>query len=133
MDAIFASKKGKKELLEAAKAADQSFQKECKDDDLRSLFTMGYGDLPSVQDAIACLPEALDDETLRATLFKAFRNDAPKQSISDDQIHEGVNLYVECLQSALLPVEKFGLRIIHNALKEIGKDVKTLRQTSSYY
>jgi hypothetical protein len=113
-------------LLKAAKAGDKSFQKKCKDNELRSLFTMGYGDLPSVQAAIADLPEALDDEILRETLFKAFRNDSSK-SISDDQIHKGVNLYVECLQSALLPVKDFGLRIIHNALKEIGKDVKELK------
>jgi hypothetical protein len=126
VDSIFASQEGQKELLKAAKNADESFQKKCKDNDLRSLFTMGYGDLPSVQTAIAKLPEALDDETLRGTLFKAFRNDTPK-SISDDKLYEGVNLYVECLQSALVSVQKFGLRIIHNALKEIGMDVKDIK------
>jgi hypothetical protein len=126
VDSIFASREGKKELLNAAKAADNKFQVKCKDNDLRSLFTMGYGDLPSVQTAIAGLPEALDDVTLKETLFKAFRNDAP-QSINDTQIHEGVNLYVECLQSALLPIKEFGLRIIHNALKEIGRDVKDIK------
>ncbi len=126
VDSIFASKEGQKELLKAAKAADKSFQKKCKDNDLRSLFAMDYGDLPSVQTAIASLPEALDDETLREALLKAFRNDSPK-SLSDDKIYDGVNLYVECLQSALLPVKDFGLRIIHNALKEIGKDVKNIK------
>jgi hypothetical protein len=67
-----------------------------------------------------------DDETLRGTLFKAFRTDAPKY-ITDDRIHEGVNLYVECLQSTHLPVKDFGLRIIHNSLKEIGRDVKDIK------
>ena len=127
VDSIFASKVGQKELLEAAKVADQSFRKKCKDNDLRSLFTMGYGDLRSVQTAMAGLPEALDDETLRETLFKAFRNDAPKR-ISDERINAGVSLYVECLQSALLPVKDFGLRVIHNALKEIGRDVKDIKR-----
>lgn len=41
VDSIFASKEGKKELLKAAKAADKNFQEKCKDNDLRSLFTMG--------------------------------------------------------------------------------------------
>jgi hypothetical protein len=126
VDSIFASKEGEKELLEAAKSADKSFKEKCKDNDLRDLFTMGFGDLPTVQTAIAELPEALDDETLRETLFKAFRSDAPK-SISAERINAGVNLYVECLQSALLPVKDFGLRVIHNALKEIGRDVKDIK------
>jgi WD40 repeat protein len=126
VDSIFASKEGQKELLKAAKAADERFKEKCKDNDLRQLFTMDYGDFSSVQKAIASLPEALDDDALRETLFTAFRNDSPK-SISDEQINEGVSLYVECLQSALLPVEDFGQRIIHNALKEIGKDVKDIK------
>ena len=123
VDSIFASKEGQKELLKAAKSADESFKEKCKDNDLRQLFTMDYSNLPSVQNAIAKMPEALDDKTLRETLFIAFRNDVPRR-ISDEKINEGINLYVECLQSALIPVEDFGLRIIHNALKEIGKDVK---------
>lgn len=114
VDSIFASKEGQKELLEAAKAADERFKSKCKDNNLRQLFTMDYGDLPSVQEAIANLPEALDDDALRETLFTAFRNDAPKR-ISNEQINEGVNLYVECLESALIPVKDFGLRIIHSA------------------
>jgi hypothetical protein len=126
VDSIFASKEGQKELLKAAKSSDEKFKKECKDNDLRELFAMDYGNLPSVQEAIAELPKALDDEILRKTLFTAFRNDAPK-SISNEQINEGVNLYVECLQSALLPVEDFGQRIIYNALKEIGKDIKDIK------
>ncbi len=126
VDSIYASKEGQKELLKAAKSADERFKEKCKDNELRQLFIMGYGDLPSVQEAIAKLPEALDDETLRETLFTAFRNDAPKR-MSDKQINEGVILYVECLQSAFLPVKDFGLRIIHNALKEIGKDVKDIK------
>ncbi|HLO29193.1 MAG TPA: hypothetical protein VK249_08665 [Anaerolineales bacterium] len=126
VDSIFASKEGQKQLINAAKAADGSFKAKCKDNDLCELFTMGYGDLPSVQEAIAKLPEAFDDESLRETLFKAFRNDAPKR-ISDEQINEGINLYIECLQSALIPVKDFGLRIIHNALKEIGRDVKEIK------
>jgi hypothetical protein len=125
-DSIFASKGGQKELLKAIRAADKSFRKKCPDKDLHGLFTMNYGDLPSVQTAIAGLPEALDDETLRETLFTAFRNDAPKR-ISDEQLVEGVNLYVECLQSALIPVKDFGLRVIHNALREIGRDVKDIK------
>lgn len=126
VDSILASKEGKKELLEAAKSADESFKEKCKDNDLRGLFTMGYGDLPSVQTAIAGLPEALDENTLRETLFKAFRSDSPN-SISDAQIHEGVSLYLECLQSALVPVKDFGSRVIYNALKEIGRDVKDIK------
>ena len=126
VDSIFASKAGKKELIKAAKVADESFREKCKDNDLRDLFTMGFGNLPSVQAAITVLPGALDDKTLRETLFTAFRNDLPK-SISDERICKGVNLYVECLQSALLPVKDFGLRIIHYALKEIGKDVKGIK------
>jgi hypothetical protein len=126
VDSIFASKEGQKELLKAAKAADEKFKKECKDNDLRQLSSMDYGNLPSVQEAIRKLPETLDDETLRETLFKAFRNDAPRR-ISDDKINEGVKLYVECLHSALISAQNFGLRIMHNALKEIGRDVKEIR------
>jgi hypothetical protein len=126
VDSIFASKEGQKELLKAAKAADEIFKKECKDNDLRQLFSMEYGTLPSVQEAIAKLPEALDDETLRESLFIAFRNDAPRR-INDEKVNEGVNLYVECLQSALIPVNDFGLGIIHNALKEIGKNIKQIK------
>lgn len=126
IDSIFASKVGQKELLKAAKSADKRFKEKCKDKDLRQLFTMDYGDLPSVQKAIASLPETLDYDTLRETLFTAFRNDSPK-SICDERINEGVNLYLGCLQSALLPLEDFGQRIIHNALKEIGKDVKDIK------
>ncbi len=126
VDSIFASKEGQKELLKAAKAADENFREKCKDNDLRQLFTMDYGNLPTVQEAIAKLPEALGDELLRETLFTAFRNDAPKK-ISDERINEGVSLYVECLQSAIVTVKDFGLRIIHNALMGIGKDVKDIQ------
>jgi hypothetical protein len=126
VDSIFASKEGQKELLKATKAAEEKFKKECKDNDLRQLFSMEYGSLPSVQEAIASLPEVLDDDALREALFTAFRNDAPIR-INDEQINAGVSLYVECLQSALIPVKDFGLRIIHNALKEIGKDVKDIK------
>ena len=126
LDSIFASKEGQKKLRDAAKAADQYFIEKCKDDDLRGMFTMDYGSLPSVQTAIANLPEAMDDETLREALFKAFRSDAPK-SITDGQLEEAVHIYVECLQSALIPVKDFSERIIHNALREIGNDVKDIK------
>lgn len=126
IDSIFASEVGQRELLKAANAADQYFRDKCKNEDLRQLFTMGYGNLLSVQKAIASLPEALDDETLRESLFKAFRDDAPKR-ISDEKINDGVNLYIECLQSALIPVQNFGLRIIHGVLKEISRDVKDIK------
>jgi hypothetical protein len=126
VDSIFASQEGQKELLKAAKAADERFKEKCKDNDLRQLFTMDYGNLPSVQKAIASLPEVLDDDALREALFTAFRNDAPIR-INDEKINEGVSLYIECLESALLPVEDFGQRIIHNALKEIGRDVKEIK------
>ena len=61
VDSIFASKEGQKELLKAAKTADYRFKEKCKDNNLRQLFTMDYGDLPSVQEAVAKLPEALDE------------------------------------------------------------------------
>ncbi len=125
-DSIFSSKLGKKELLKAAKVADESFKEKCTDVDLRTLFTLGYGDLPSVQAAVRGLPKALDDNGLRRILFKALRSDAPK-SISDERIDAGVKLYLDCLQSALLPVKDFGLRVIYNALKEIGQDVKDIK------
>jgi hypothetical protein len=125
-DSIFASQEVQNDILNAANASDVQFKRECIDDDLRQLFSMEYGSLPSVQQAITNMPEALDDETLRETLFTAFRNDTPKR-ISDEKIKEGVNLYIKCLQSALVPVKDFGLRIIHNALKEIGKDVKDIK------
>lgn len=127
VDSIFASKEGEKELLKAAKNADEKFKKECQNGDLRQLFSMDYGSLPSVQEAIGKLPEALGDEALKETLFTAFRNDAPKR-IGDEKINEGVNLYVECLQSALIPVKDFGLRIIYNTLIKIGKDVGDIKK-----
>lgn len=76
----FCQQRGTKELLKAAKSADERFKEKCKDNDLRQLFTMDYGDLPTVQKAIANLPEALDDDSLRETLFTAFRNDLPKKN-----------------------------------------------------
>jgi hypothetical protein len=118
IDSIFASKEGKKESLKAAKSADERFKEKCKDNNLRDLFTMEYGDLPSVQTAIAGLPEAIDEEVLKETLFKAFRGDSPK-SITDNQIHDGVKLYIECLHSALAPVKEQTLTIIVRSVLKI--------------
>lgn len=126
VNSIFASIEGKNQLLKAAKVADQCFKEKCKDEDMRGLFTMEYGSLLSIQTALSRLPESFGDEMLRQTIFTVFRRDLPKR-ISDKQIDESVNLYIDCIQRAVLPVKDFGLRIIHNALAEIGKDVKDIK------
>jgi hypothetical protein len=122
LDSVFSSEEGRKELLKAAKAADGYFQKKCTDDRLRELFSMEYGTLPSVQTALSELPGALDDEALREALFRLLRSDSPK-TVSNQRINAGVNLYIECLRRALLPVKDFGLRVLYDAQAEIGNNV----------
>jgi|GEM_PF-3743283 len=126
VDIILASRDGEKELLKAAKSADESFRVKCKDKDFHELFSMNHGDLPSVQNAIANLPKNFSEESLKNTLFDVFRAELPKR-VSDDQVNDGVDFYMTCLYDTLLPVKEFGLRILHSEIKEIGKDVKDIK------
>ncbi len=127
VDIFLASGDGEKELIKAAKSADENFRVKCKDKDFRELFTMSHGDLTSVQSAIANLPKDFSEESLKNTLFDVFRAELPKR-VSGDQVNDGVNFYLTCLYDALLPVKEFGLRILHNEIKEMGKGIKGVEQ-----
>ena len=48
------------QLLQAAKHADEYFQSHCKDNKIKEAFTLGFGNLPSVQAALADLPTAMN-------------------------------------------------------------------------
>jgi hypothetical protein len=129
VDAILASRDGEAELLKAAKSADERFRERCEDKDLYELFTMNHGDLPTVQNAIANLPKDFSEESLKSTLFDVFRAELPKR-VGNNQINDGVDLYIACLYDSLLPVKEFGLRILHRELKDIKAGLKLLVEAS---
>ncbi|NPA91799.1 MAG: hypothetical protein GXO55_10195, partial [Chloroflexi bacterium] len=64
-------------LLQAARAVEEYVQQHCDDPTLRQLATLGFADLPAVQDALTDLPRAMSLDAVRAALREAIRRDVP--------------------------------------------------------
>jgi len=132
LESVLSTQEGSAKLLEAAKQADECFRKRCDDPYLRGAMTIPMGELPSVQQVLAELPTSVDEAALLETLKNNLERDFPYLSI--EQVESGINLYVDCMHHALLPLEKFTLQIIGQAvlrnelmLQEIGLDVQEIK------
>lgn len=133
LESLLGTQEGVSRLLEATRNAETCFQQKCEDVDLRAAFTMPMGDLPSVQFAIRELPKALDEESLLETLRNNLKRDF-HNSLTDEQIETGVQLYSDCLRHALLPLKDYTLQLVGQAvlrnekrLNEIGIDVQKIK------
>ena len=94
--------------------------KNCPDKDLRYLFRdLTFGDLPSVQNALAELPNTLDAGKLQETLEAAFARDLP--NLSPEQQKEGARLYTDALLRAVGRLEKFLLPIVLQTVLDLKK------------
>jgi len=132
LESVLGAKDGVAKLLVAAQKADEYFRSKCEDNDLRQAFTISMGNLPSVQAELANLPASMDEDSLLETLRSNLERDF--QKLTKDQIETGVTLYVDCLRRALLPLEKYTLKIIgqvvldnKSKLNEIGSDVQKIK------
>jgi len=115
------------ELLLAAEKAQLYLQdpKNCPDNDLRGLVRgMGFGDLPSVQEALKDLPEAMGTHVVTEMLRKALERDAP--SLSPEQVEEGAKLYADALLSAVGSLEKFTIPVIRQVVLANAKKLDAL-------
>ena len=131
LDDLLSTKRGEAELLKAAQRANEYFQQNCTDDHLRQAFTLAFGDLTSVQEALAELPTAMDTSQVEDAIQTALLRDVPK--LTPAQAKQGARLYTEGLQRALLPAKDFTLPIIgqtvldnKNKLIELGYDQKEI-------
>lgn len=105
LESIFGSREGSTKLLEAGRRTDACFQEECEACDLRGAFSLSFGDLPSVQQAISELPDALDEHALTTTLRETLARDFP--ALMSKHLDTGIDLYTDCLRRALLPLEDY--------------------------
>ncbi len=126
LDAILGSREGATRLVEAGRKADACFQDRCHDPDLRGAISLSWGDLPSVQQALAELPTARDETALLDTLRQTLARDFPQ--LSPLQVEAGVELYAACLREQLLPLEKYTNEVIGRAVLRVEGKVDTLTQ-----
>ena len=111
------------QLLQAARRADAYFLQHCDDPALRQAFTLNFGALPSVQAALAELPQAMGPEGVEAALREALARDLGRQ-LSEEQIVGGARLYAEALLAALLPLRDYALPLIGQMLLAMRREVR---------
>ncbi len=124
IDSFLATQEGSRELLNAASRADAYFRQNCDDDELRQAFSLSFGDLPSVQEVVADLPEAMDASEVEQAIQAALERDI--HSLTPTQITSGASLYTESLQRALLPIKEFTLPIIGQTVLDIKSKLAQL-------
>jgi hypothetical protein len=125
IDDILSTNEGTQKLLEAALRADTYFREKCTDQDLRGAFAMPVGDLPSVQEMLKTLPNALDYDGALKTLSDNLATTFP--NIKMEQIEYGATLYLDCLSRALMPLRNFALPIIGQTVLESRADIKEIK------
>jgi|GEM_PF-541271 len=121
IDEFLDSDEGSAQLLAAAQRADSYFQRNCDDFTLRQHFTFHFGDLPTVQKALAELPKAMDAGAVLAALRKALEADALE--LTPAQRETAASLYTEALQRALLQIKDHALPIIGQTVLDIKKQL----------
>ena len=126
IDAIFATNEGSRKLIDAALRADSYFREKCTDKDLREIFTMPMGDLPSTQAMLGDLPKALDQAGALKTLSQNLEVTFPR--LKKEQIDYCATLYLDCLNKALLPLKDFTLPIIGQTVLESKEDIKDIKR-----
>ncbi len=116
------SEKSAKQLLGAVEKAQLYLQNPCNcpDKDLRYLFRdLTFGDLPSVQEALANLPQAMDSAEVQDALLVAFRRDLP--NLSPEQQAEGAKLYTDAMLRAVGSLEEFVSPILLQTVLDLKK------------
>ncbi|MBI5935658.1 MAG: tetratricopeptide repeat protein [Chloroflexi bacterium] len=120
------SEKTEKDLLKAAQQAQIYLQDErnCPNKDLRYFFRdVGFGDLPTVQEALAELPQAMDASGVTDALLESFRGFL---TLSASQQEEGAKLYTEALLRAAGTLEPFTLPIIQKVVQDNSRKLDSL-------
>jgi hypothetical protein len=123
-ESIFGSQEGSKQLLDAARRADDCFQKRSEDPDLQGAFSLSFGDLPTVQQAISELPANPDETGLTESLYQALARDFP--NLRPEQIASGIEIYMGCLRQSLLPLKDYTLTVIGQATFRIERKIDAL-------
>ncbi|MBC7228154.1 MAG: DUF559 domain-containing protein, partial [Thermoflexales bacterium] len=109
-----------RQLLEAARRAEEYVQAHCPDPALRGALTLRFADLPAVQAALASLPAALDEAGVERALRDALTRDLGR-SLTPAQIDAAVRLYTDALLRAVSTLKDFALPLI-------AQNVLTLRE-----
>ncbi len=121
-DDFFTSGKINEELLLAADVADDYFQKHCKDNSLKQAFSLTFGNLLSVQNALKELPNEIDANGVEQTIREALLRDCP--TLTTAQIGVGAKLYSDSLQNALLKFKTYFFPILGQIVVEIRQKQK---------
>lgn len=128
LDKTMQTPEGAKEVLAAAQRADSYFRKKCRtsniDIDLQGAFSIPWGDLPSIQIALTTLPMQLDEDELLAAIREDLGRDLP--NLPREKIDVAATLYMDSLNRALLPIEKFSQTVIGHSVLEIRESARQL-------
>ncbi|MBC7260258.1 MAG: tetratricopeptide repeat protein [Chloroflexi bacterium] len=108
------------QLLRAAERADRYFLEHCKDDRLKQAFTLRFWDLPSLQEALAGLPEALDAGAVEGVL----RRGLAALPLAPEQVEAGARLYTDALLRSVGLLEDFALPVIVQVLLDLRRDTR---------
>ncbi|MGB9889327.1 MAG: tetratricopeptide repeat protein [Anaerolineae bacterium] len=109
-----------RQLLEAARRAEEYVQVHCPDPALRGALTLGFADLPTVQAALADLPAAMDASGVERALREVLARDLP--ALTSAQIEAAARLYTDALLRAVSTLKGFTLPIIAQTVQDIRKE-----------
>ncbi|PIU90306.1 MAG: hypothetical protein COS63_03560, partial [Anaerolineae bacterium CG06_land_8_20_14_3_00_57_67] len=109
------------QLLQAAQRAGQYFNQHCPDDELKQAFSLHFGNLPSVQEALSEFPRVMDTEMVRRALLKALQRDIP--SLTPFQCEKGARLYTEALLRSVGLLKDFTLPVLLQTLFDLRHEL----------
>ena len=109
------------QLLQAAQRAGQYFNQHCPDDELKQAFSLHFGNLPSVQEALSEFPRVMDTEMVRRALLKALERDIP--SLTPFQCEKGARLYTEALLRSVGLLKDFTLPVLLQTLFDLRHEL----------
>ncbi len=109
------------QLLKAVRRAEEYFRCHCGDRDLVQALTLDFGTLPSVQEALTQLPNAMDLDSVESALREALTRDLGCV-LTPAQIDRGARLYAEALQAALGTLQGFAQPVVLQILLQVRQE-----------
>ncbi len=123
LDAWLNERATRDQLLRAAERADEYFVERCPDERVKGAFTLRFWNLPSVQEALAGLPKAMDDAAVRDALKRALDADFGS-TLTEEQRAGAADLYAEALLRSVGLLKDFALPVIVQTLFDMRRDTR---------
>lgn len=113
------------EFEKAAIHAKECFHDKIKDDELEQwMISLPLDNLPAVQTALEELPSSPDESKLEIALLESISLNWKK--LPPEQINHAISVFLFCLRSALLPIEKQTLMVIGRSVLRTEEKVDRL-------